>query len=67
MADVPKKWLGMVIGLFLGFIVLMLLPAFIESTWTDLIGFGVMVVLGFLGFAVGQAADTKAELEDLIR
>ena len=67
MADIPKKWLGFVIGLFLGFLVLMVLPSFIESNWTDLIGIGVMVILGFFGFAVGQAADAKAELEDLIR
>jgi uncharacterized protein YacL len=67
MADIPKKWLGFVIGLFLGFIVLVLLPMFVDSTSTDLIGIGVMVALAFLGFAVGQAADTKSELEDLIR
>jgi uncharacterized protein YacL len=66
-SDIPKKWMGFVIGLFLGFFVLILLPLFVESTSTDLIGIGVMVVLAFLGFAVGQAADTKAELEDLIR
>jgi F0F1-type ATP synthase membrane subunit c/vacuolar-type H+-ATPase subunit K len=40
---------------------------FVDSTSTDLIGIGVMVALAFLGFAVGQAADTKSELEDLIR
>jgi uncharacterized protein YacL len=66
-ADVPKKWLGFVIGLFLGFFVLLLLPYFVESKWTDVIGIGAMVFLGFLGFAVGQAADSKAEMEDLIR
>lgn len=66
-ADVPKKWLGFVGGLFLGFFVLLLLPYFVESKWTDLIGIAVMVLLGFLGIAVGQAADAKAELEDLIR
>lgn len=67
MADIPKKWLGFVGGLFLGFLVLMVLPSFLDSNWTDLIGIGVMVILGFFGFAVGQAADAKAELEDLIR
>ena len=66
-ADVPKKWLGFVIGLFLGFFVLMVLPYFVDSKWTDMIGIGVMLILGFLGLAVGQAADAKAELEDLIR
>lgn len=66
-SDVPKKWMGFVIGAFLGFFVLILLPFFIDSTLTDLIGIGVLVALAFLGFAIGQAADAKADLEDLIR
>lgn len=66
-SDIPKKWTGFVIGLFLGFFVLILLPFFVDSTSTDLIGFSVMAVLAFMGFAIGQAADTKSELEDLIR
>jgi uncharacterized protein YacL len=66
-SDIPKKWTGFVIGLFLGFFILILLPFFVDSTSTDLIGFGVMAVLALLGLAIGQAADAKYELEDLIR
>lgn len=66
-ADIPKKWTGFVVGLFLGVLVLLLLPLFSDSPSNDLIGMGVIVVLGFLGFAIGQAADAKSELEDLIR
>jgi len=66
-SDIPKKWMGFVIGLFLGFFVLILLPSFVDSSSTDLIGFGVMAILGFLGLVIGQAADAKSELEDLIR
>lgn len=66
-SETPKKWIGLVIGLFLGFFILILLPIFIESEHTDLYGFGAMVALGLIGFAIGQAADAKSDLEDLIR
>lgn len=66
-SETPKKWIGMVAGLFLGFIVLILLPVFIESIHTDLYGIGAMFALALIGFAIGQAADAKADLEDLIR
>lgn len=66
-SETPKKWIGLVIGLFLGFFVLILLPMFVESEHTDLFGIGAMVALALLGFAIGQAADAKADLEDLVR
>lgn len=66
-ADIPKKWAGFVVGLFLGVLVLLLLPLFSDSSSNDFIGIGVMAILAFLGFAIGQAADAKADLEDLIR
>lgn len=64
--DVEQKWRGILIGGFLGFLVLILLPSFVDSDWTELIGIGILVFLMLIGFAIGQAADSRDELRDLI-
>ena len=64
--DVDQKWRGLLIGGFLGFLVLVLLPSFVDSAWIELIGVGVLVFLTLMGFAIGQAADSRDELRDLI-
>jgi hypothetical protein len=65
--DVDQKWRGIILGAFLGFIILVALPYFVKSNWTEFIGIGVLLFLTFLGFAIGQAADARDELQDLIR
>jgi hypothetical protein len=67
MSEVPRKWTGLIIGLFLGFIIFILLPYFVTFSWVDAIGIAAILFLALLGFAIGQAADAKAELEDLIK
>jgi VIT1/CCC1 family predicted Fe2+/Mn2+ transporter len=64
--DVDQKWRGLLIGGFLGFLVLVLLPIFVDSAWTELIGIAVILFLMLMGFAIGQAADARDELRDLI-
>jgi uncharacterized membrane protein YraQ (UPF0718 family) len=64
--EVEKKWRGLLIGGFLGFIVMVFLPNFIESAWAGLIGVGAILFLMLIGFAIGQAADARDELHDLI-
>lgn len=66
-SEVPKKWGGLIIGGFLGFVILVLLPNVIEHRLIDLIGILVMMFLMLIGFAIGQAADAKKDLEDLIK
>jgi hypothetical protein len=65
--DVPRKWTGMILGACLGLLVMVILPSFVTGRWTSFIGLGVLVILTFIGFAVGQAADVKKDLEDLIK
>lgn len=64
--DVPRKWTGLFLGAFLGFLILIFLPSFIDNRWVDLIGVGAMLFLALIGLAIGQAIDSKKELEDLI-
>jgi hypothetical protein len=66
-SEVPKKWGGLILGGFLGFVVLVLLPNVIEHRLVDVIGILVMMFLMLIGFATGQAADAKKDLEDLIK
>jgi VIT1/CCC1 family predicted Fe2+/Mn2+ transporter len=64
--EVEQKWRGLLIGGFLGFIVLAILPSFLESAWAGLIVVGAILFLMLIGFAIGQAADSRDELRDLI-
>jgi hypothetical protein len=64
--EVDHKWRGLLIGGFLGFVILIILPNFVESAWTELIGIGAIFFLMLIGFAIGQAADARDELRDLI-
>jgi len=65
-SDVDHKWRGLIIGGFLGFVLLVALPHFMDSKWTELIGIGGLIFLMLVGAAIGQAADTRDELQDLI-
>lgn len=65
--DVDQKWRGILLGAFLGIIVMVTLPKFVQSALADLVGIGVFIFLMLMGFLIGQAADAKAELEDLIK
>ena len=64
--DVPRKWSGLILGAFLGLLVVAFLPLFISGSWVTLLGLGIMFFLAFVGFATGHAIDGKRELEDLI-
>ena len=61
------KWRGIIIGAFLGAIVLVALPTFVESDLAGLVSIAVFVFLMVMGYMIGQAADTRDELEDLVK
>jgi hypothetical protein len=65
--DVDQKWRGLILGGFLGVVILVTLPTFIESDMAVLIGAAVFVFLMVMGFMIGQAADARDELEDLVK
>jgi hypothetical protein len=64
--EVDKKWRGLLIGGFLGFIVLVILPNFVDPPWAEVAGVAAIVFLMLIGFAIGQAADARDELHDLV-
>ncbi|OGO15602.1 MAG: hypothetical protein A2Z14_15125 [Chloroflexi bacterium RBG_16_48_8] len=64
--EVEHKWRGLILGGFFGFVLLVALPHFVDSEWTELIGFGALLFLMLIGAAIGQAADARDELRDLI-
>ena len=64
--EVEHKWRGILIGGFLGFILLIILPNFLDSGWAEVVGVGAIFLLMIIGFAIGQAADARDELRDLI-
>ncbi|NIS81552.1 MAG: hypothetical protein GTO14_15420 [Anaerolineales bacterium] len=67
MREIPKKWWGLVIGMALGVGVFVLLPFFVESAWTDTIGFAAIVFLAILGVVLGNAMDVRDRLNELMR
>ena len=64
---VEQKWRGIVIGAFLGAIVLVVLPSFTDSDKAMLLGVLVFVFLLVMGYMIGQAADARDEIEDLVK
>jgi len=54
-------------GAFLGAIVLVTLPTFMESDLAGLVGIAVFVFLMLVGYTIGKAADTRDEIEDLVK
>jgi VIT1/CCC1 family predicted Fe2+/Mn2+ transporter len=64
---VPQKWRGIILGSFFGVIVLVALPTFIASDLAALVGIAVFFFLMVMGYMIGQAADARDELEDLVK
>ncbi len=65
--EVPHKWKGIIIGAFIGLLILILLPYVVKVSWVNLIGIMAVFFCMLVGFAIGQAADTRDELRDLIQ
>ncbi|MCH7588942.1 MAG: hypothetical protein IIC78_13065 [Chloroflexi bacterium] len=66
LADVPRAWSGLILGVFLGLLASIIMPLFISASWVNLLGLAITFFLAILGLAVGHALDGKQELEDLI-
>jgi uncharacterized protein YacL len=66
-SETPNKFLGLVLGLIIGVVVLIIVPDFVDPPWDNIIGFAAIIFLGFLGFLLGQAMDTRDEIKDLIK
>ncbi|NIM94652.1 MAG: hypothetical protein GTO18_13205 [Anaerolineales bacterium] len=65
--EVPGKWMGLLVGAFVGFVIFIILPYFVEHELVDIIGVAVLLFIAIVGLAVGQAVDAKRDLEDLIK
>ena len=65
--EIPNKYLGLVLGMVIGVFVLIILPGFVDPPWGDIVGFAAIVFLGILGFLIGQAADTRDALKELLK
>jgi Flp pilus assembly protein TadB len=63
--ELPYKWRGLFLGVIIGMFIWLLLYALVEGAWVDLVGLASIVVLAFLGFALGQAFDVRDELKRL--
>ncbi len=66
-SETPNKFLGFVLGIIIGVVVLIVVPDFVDLPWGDVIGFAAIIFLGFLGFLLGQAMDTREEIKDLLK
>jgi hypothetical protein len=66
-SETPNKFLGLVLGLLIGVLVLIFVPEFVDPPWGEVIGFGAIVFLAFLGFLLGQAMDVRDNLKDLVK
>ena len=64
---VAQKWRGIIVGGFLGTIVMVAIPNFTEDEMALLLGAAVFVFLMVMGFMIGQASDARDEIEDLIK
>jgi hypothetical protein len=61
--ELPHKWRGLFFGVIIGMFIWLLLHLFsIESMLVDLVGLLAIVLLAFLGFALGRAFDVRDEL-----
>jgi uncharacterized protein YacL len=65
--DVPHKWKGVIIGALIGLLIFVFLPYVVKVAWVELIGIMAILFCILLGFAIGQAADARDELRDLIK
>ncbi len=64
--EMPNKYLGFVLGLTIGVIVLIVVPDFVEPPWGDVIGFASIIFLAILGLMLGQAMDTRDRIKEWI-
>jgi uncharacterized protein YacL len=64
--ETPNKFLGFVLGLMIGVVVLIVVPDFVQPPWGEVIGFGAIIFLAILGFMLGQAMDTRDSIKELL-
>jgi uncharacterized protein YacL len=66
MREIPHKARGTLIGAVVGILILIVLPMFVDSQWTDVIGIMSIVFLSVFGFLLGRALDARDSLKELI-
>ena len=66
-SETPNKFWGFVLGLLIGVLALIVVPEFVDPPWGDIIGFGAIVFLAFIGFLLGQAMDVRDSIRDLVK
>ena len=63
--QIPKVITFTIVGMLLGLVVLLVLPYFVQETWTDMVGIVAVVILAVFGAAFGQAIDVRDRLRDV--
>ena len=63
--DIHHKWKGLFIGLFIGVIIWVLLVAFVEKTWVDLVGILAVLAFAIIGFIYGSSLDWRDDIRDV--
>ena len=64
-SDVKHKWKGLMIGIIIGLVVWIILAAFVQAAWVDLVGIVAIVACPILGFMLGSSFDWRDELRDV--
>jgi len=65
--DIPHSIKGPLYGLITGSIIFILLPYFWNSSWTLIVGLGIVIILTMMGLLIGRAIQTREDLKDLTR
>ncbi|MBW8011802.1 MAG: hypothetical protein FVQ83_11280 [Chloroflexi bacterium] len=62
--DVPYVFRGGIIGLILGFVVILILPYFFEENWVFLVSLVVTIILVVIGTIFGASLDWRDDIRD---
>jgi len=64
-ADLSHKVKGLFIGAAIGIVVAILLLAFVQAAWVELVALMAVIALSIFGFVVGSSFDWRDDLRDL--
>jgi len=65
--DIPHVWKGSLYGLFLGLLIILVLPYFWDSSWTFIVSILATIITTMFGAIVGNAIDSREEIKNLMR
>ena len=65
--DIPHVWKGFFYGLFLGAIILLVVPEIWQSPWAIAVSIVALVTFILFGVIIGRAIDAREKIKDLMR